>query len=396
MAKDKRLKILFIASHYPEKRSPLEGIFTREHAKAASLYNQITVLYSGEKVGNQKKLWCVVSDKEEGGVSTIRVKHKISSISKFFSYFLYLSSIFFTFRKLRKENGKPDIIHAHIYVAGVPAVILGKIYHIPVVLTVHSSTFPRRALRPNQKRQARFAINNADLVLPVSNFLKKSIGDYGFKNEFQVVPNTIDTKLFSLLLNGKKSKKKEILTITSFKPKKGNLYLLEALSIIKNKRNDFCINIIGDSPEKKEYEEMVNNLQLQDFVKFCGFKRKKEVVHLIRQCDFLVSPSLFETFGVSIIEALACGKPIVATKSGGPNEIIDKKVGVLAATKNSEDLAKSIDYMLDHYQDYSPERLANYAQENFSYEKVGWTLNRIYRKLIKNKQNNYESREEKE
>jgi len=384
MEKSKRLKIIFIASRYPDKENPLKGIFTKEHARAASLYDQITVLYSEGEFGGQKKFWRIVSDKKEEGIRTIRVKHKNSSVSKLFSYFLYLFSVFFTFRKILKKEGKPDIIHAHIYIAGVPAVILGKIYRIPVVLTSHASSFPRRALSSNQKRQARFAINRANLVLPVSSFLKKSIEDYGFKGKFQVVPNTIDTKVFYPSVNKKKLKRKEILTVTSFKPKKGNLYLLEALSIIRKKRSDFIVNIIGGGQERKEYEKMADNLQLKNFVRFCGFRNKKEIINFMRECDFLVSPSICETFGVVIIEALACGKPVVTTKSGGPNEIINKEVGILTAIKDSKSLAESIDYMLDHYNDYSSSKLASYVQRNFSYEAVGRMLHEVYKKLSKN------------
>ena len=123
-------------------------------------------------------------------------------------------------------------------------------------------------------------------------------------------------------------------------------------------------------------------MQVFSGVIFHGTKAKQEVVECMRQCDFLVSPSLFETFGVVIIETLACGKPVIATRSGGPEEILNKETGILVPQKDIDALANAIDYMLSHHGEYSSEKIARYAHEKFSFQAVGHALDEIYRGLL--------------
>ena len=82
------------------------------------------------------------------------------------------------------------------------------------------------------------------------------------------------------------------------------------------------------------------------------------------------------------IEAIACGKPVIDTTAGGPKEFITKETGILAPPKDVDALIEAIDYMLDHYQDYSPEKISQYANDNFSFEVVGKKLDDIYRDVV--------------
>ncbi len=98
---------------------------------------------------------------------------------------------------------------------------------------------------------------------------------------------------------------------------------------------------------------------------------------------FFVQPSLYETFGIVYIEAMASGKPVIATSLPVLQEIIDRDKGTLVPPKDIDALTKAIDYMLDHYQEYSPQKIVQCAKENFSYEVVGKKLDDIYRRVIK-------------
>ena len=381
MPEKKRLKVLFLPAWYPSKKNPVAGIFIKEHAKAVSLYNDVVVLYSEGYDEKFKKIWEIVSDKKEDGIRTIRIKHRKSPIPKT-TYFIYLWSIKQAFKKLLKEDWKPDIIHAHIYSAGVVAVILGKRYKIPIVITEHWSGFPLHKLSLIERIRARFAINRANIILPVSKNLEESIKSYEIKNQFEVLPNVVDTKLFHQSLNRKSNNKKKILFVGLITPIKGLFYLIKALSQVRQKRQDFVLDIVGDGPNRQEYEELTKKLEIQNLVKFHGLKSKKEVAEFMRNCDFFIQPSLYGTFGVVYIEAIACGKPVVATNLPVLQELIDKERGILVPTRNVDVLARAIDYMLDHYKDYSPDRISKYVRDNFSYKKVGEKLDKIYRRLI--------------
>lgn len=377
------MKVLFLPAWYPSERKPVSGIFVREYAKAVSLYNEVIVLYDEGCDRDIKGFWHKISDCIEDGVRTIRIEHKKSPIPKT-TYFIYLWSIKQAFKQLLKEDWKPDIIHAYVYSAGVPAAIISKLYKIPLIITELFTNFATHSVTPFEVKKAKFAFKRAKIILPVSNDLKEAIRDfYNVKNRFSVVPCVVNTDIFypsPIKKNEKEMQdKKKMLLVAILTPRKGISYLLEALASLKNKRDDFLLDIVGDGPSKKEYENLATKLGLDEIVKFWG--KKPEVASFMRKCDFFVLPSLYENFGVVYIEAMACGKPVIATNAGGPKEIVKKEVGILISPKKINVLIKVINYMLDHYQDYSPEKISQYVKENFSYEVVGKKLDEIYRDI---------------
>ena len=380
-ARGQRLKILHIARWYPSKKNPVAGVFVREHVKATALYNDVVVLYS-EGIDRKIHGFYKIDDNLEDGIRTLRLRHRKSPIPKT-SYFIYLWSMFAAFRKLLREGWRPDVIHAHVYSAGVAAVLIGKRYRIPVVITEHFTGFPRRLVRGFEKLKAKFAFERAEMVCPVSENLKRHIEAYGIRARFHVIPNVVDTSLFT---PGEKDptgedNRKRLLLAALLTPIKGVPYLLEALALLKEKRHDFVLDIVGDGPNRGEYEEMARKLGLQDIVRFQGLKTKQEVAEFMRHSDFFVLPSEWENLPCVLIEAMACGLPIVATKVGGIPEIINEKVGILVPPKDVEALAGAIDYMLDHYRDYSASEVTKYALERFSYEAIGKQFDAIYKGL---------------
>jgi len=377
-----KLKVLHIPAWYPSKKNPVAGVFVREHVKATALYNDVVVLYS-EGISTGIRGLYEIADNIEDGIRTLRLRYRKSPIPKT-SYFIYLWAMFRAFRELAREGFRPDVIHAHVYSAGVPAVLIGKRYGLPVIVTEHFTGFPRGLVRGLEKLKAKFAFERADLVCPVSESLRRSIESYGIRARFQVVPNVVDTSLFHPAEDKghvREDNKKRLLLVALLDPKKGVPYLLEALARLKEKRDDFVLDIVGDGPNRAEYEELSRKLGLQDIVRFHGLKSKQEVAEFMRRCDIFVLPSLFETFGVVLIEALACGKPVIATDIGGPNEIVTPQVGKLVPPGNSEALAEAIDYMLDHYQNYDSNEVANYARARYSPEAIGELLGQFYKTL---------------
>jgi glycosyltransferase involved in cell wall biosynthesis len=383
MFKSDRLKILFLPGWYPTAKNKIYGIFVQEHAKAVSLYDDLVVLYNERGDRDCKRLWEVISDQKEDGIRTIRIKHKEFFIPKI-SYFIYLYSTFISFHNLITQGWRSDIIHVHGLSAALPGVILGMMYHIPVVMTEHWTGFPRRSLRFIDKLNAKFSMNKANLILPVSDDLGEAIRSYGIKSKFEIIPNVVDTALFHPIFNqskGKTETKKRILLVALLIPRKGIPYLFEALANLKEKRQDFVLNIVGEGSSRKEYEELSDRLALSNFVKFYGTRFKNELAEIMRNCDFFVLPSLSENLPCVLIEATASGLPLIATDVGGVGEIINENNGILIPSKDINALETSINYMLDHYQDYSSRALFEYAKSNYGFETVGKKLNRIYQQL---------------
>ena len=399
----------------------MAGIFVREHARAAHLYNDVVVLYVyRDPSPDVRRLYRATEDIEDG-IRTIRVKYggvlvyiwlkltarkrnrespagfevKHSSILSqlvaipraFVSDLLYYWSVFASFRKLVNTGWKPDIIHAHVYTAGTAGIILGRLYRIPVVITEHWDVFLLRRLLFFERLKARFAMNKARIILPVSNALKAAIEAYGIRNTFRIIPNAVNTDVFYFSPPGDRgpSRGKRFLFVGLLAPVKGIPFLLQALSHLKSQRQDFALDIVGNGPNRLEYEELARTLGIWDSVKFHGSMPKVKVAEFMRACEFLAAPSMHETFGITLGEAMACGKPVIATNVGGSLEIVTDEAGILVPPRDVRSLANAIDYMLDNYTSYSQEKLAQYAKDMFGYEAVGHKLDMIYREVMLDK-----------
>jgi glycosyltransferase involved in cell wall biosynthesis len=401
----------------------MNGIFIQELAKACSIFNEVVVLCAYSDPSPEIRKLYRISESTEDGIRTIRVryggviflvKRQISSmfnnlrgrtnievrnkesigpssryktIPRTFGLIIgdifEFTSIFLAFHKLVRNGWRPDIINAHLFFAGVPAVILGKLYRIPVVLAEHYSGFLIGNLTLPQRMKARFAMRNVKAILPVSYSLEKAIRAHNIKNTFYVVPNTVSTDLFHVSDSKRcdNGNIKRILSVASLKDLKGINYLIEALARIKEMRQDFTLDIIGDGPKRIEYERIVEELNLKQIIRFHGIKSKEQVSSFMQNCDFFIHPSLWETFGVVCVEVMACGKPVIATNVGGLKELINSDVGLLVPPGDTDNLVQSILYMLDNYFTYNSENIAKYVMDRFSYEQVSKRLNMVYREV---------------
>jgi len=388
--KNKRLKILFMTTWYPTEKNPVNGVFIREHAKAVSLYNDVTVMHLDGYDRSVKGLFGFREVRKEEN-KTFRVNYRRFPIPflKQCAYFNFICTAIMAFAKLQKMGFKPAIIHANVYDSGVPAVIIGKLCNIPVVISEHFSAFPKKSLPFSEVKKAKFCMERSRAVLPVSNYLRKSIENHGIKNRFHVIPNVVDVKLFYPSHKNKDAYIKRILLVALLDSKKGVPHLLKALSMLKNRRSDFILDIVGDGPEREKYEKMADALGIAEKINFYGTKTKKEVATFMQKSHFFVLPSPLETFGVVLIEALASGLPVIATNIGGPSEIINNNVGILIQPASPIALEKAIDYMLNHYKDYDSEALAKYTREKFSYEVIGNKINHIYQDILGNDYSEY-------
>ena len=266
---------------------------------------------------------------------------------------------------------------------------MGRIYKIPVVITEHGEIIDKY-MRSRFKYFkdifrtiiAKFVFKRA-LIITVSDSLREHIESFGIKINYAVVPNVINTDFFKPIEVGRGRragrKKKKMIFIGGLTPRKGIPYLLEALKIVRDGgRNDFIMHIVGDGPYRKRYEEMAKNMNIDNKVIFHGKVTDEEKLRLLQEVDFMVLPSLYESFGVVLLEAMACGKPVITTSSGGQKEFVNENTGILVPPKDANALADAIEFMLDHCHEYSPQKLHEYVRENFSYEKIGRQLHEIY------------------
>jgi glycosyltransferase involved in cell wall biosynthesis len=375
-----QFKVLFITPWYPNSREPVRGIFVQEHAKAVSLYDDVTVIHlddshSGERSINEETDTILTRN-----LPTFQVRTSQPGIPILSS----LSRVQNVFRAVRKIYGDdpPDIIHANIYYTGVYGLLLGRWYGIPVVVTEHSSVFLRRILEKSAILKARFAMQGADVVMPASKALQKAIKSYGIRANFQVVPNVVDTELFYPgRVRPQHPKKKRLIFVGELRTShiKGMPYLLKGLHILN--RNDWCLDVVGGGPSRTQMEQQAEELGLGNRITFHGQQSKHKVAELMRRADLFVLPSLWETMGCVLIEAMATGLPIVATEVGGIPEIVDPDTGVLVPPSDPEALAEALANMLDSMDRYEQSAIIAKAQR-YSPRVIGHRIHTVYENCV--------------
>jgi len=379
MQSESPLRVLFITAWDPVT---LGGVFVQEHAKAAALYDEIAILHCMNPDPKLKALWRLEEETDAGltqGLPTYRVWHRAFTNALLRNWASFYGTLR-AYRRIVAQGFRPQVLHAHVYSAAFHAVLIGKLFRLPVVATEHLSEFPRRTLSKRSIRKARFAFRRATLVTPVSESLKRAIESYGIPANFRVVPNVIDTKLFHPGRPARSGDMKRLLLVCLLdeSDKKGVPDLFHALQSLRQRRDDWHLDIVGDGPGRAKHEQAAIQLGIADQVTFHGIQPRPQVAEFMRRADFLVVPSRFETFSVVAAEALATGTPVLATRCGGPEEFVTDDCGLVIPPGDSHALEKGLEYMLEHAGGYSHEALSRYAAARFSPEQVGKQLHEVY------------------
>jgi glycosyltransferase involved in cell wall biosynthesis len=194
----------------------------------------------------------------------------------------------------------------------------------------------------------------------------------------------VDIHKFKPQRKDKESGMYEILYVGSLYPIKGLKYLIQALALVLKNRRDVKLRIVGSGPDETRLFLLAKRLGVLDNVSFEGFIPHGEIVRYYQQCNIFVYTTLGEPFGKSIIEAMACGKPVITSNIGGPAEIVeDGKTGFLVPPTKPHIIAEKIHFLLT---DVSKRRqmgeAARKVAENYSWEKVAELSHRVYQSCL--------------
>jgi len=243
------------------------------------------------------------------------------------------------------RHGRPDLILAHTAInAGWAAAHIAQRENLPFVVVEHSTHFARGFYNPAQLARVRRCFHAAKAVYAVSEPFAARLADQ-FDCPVQYAPNAIDTQFFAPAdppSDFRSDRPVRLAFVGTMDAKKGVDVLLRALAQVQIPQG-FELRMIGEGPSLSDYKALAQSLGLADKVHFLGHGRQTQVRDLMRQADVFVLPSRFETFGVVLIEALATGTPVVATRSGGPETIVTTPMlGQLVAPEDIGALAQAI------------------------------------------------------
>ena len=297
-----------------------------------------------------------------------------------------------------------DIIHAH---AGNPPAPIAALRYArrnkkPLVVTYHmdaEANWGGIVRRTGVFFYNTFLLKSilskaASVTTPSQNFLDSSKFLTVYKDKVTVVPNGIDADSFIIPYSKEECRKKLgladessiLLFVGALSPHKNPEVIIRAIPALKHNIKNIRLLFVGEGVLKNQLQKISRELGVEDQVTFLDFIDNQEhKAMLYKSADVFVLPSTQESFGIVILEAMACGIPVVATTVGGITNLVqDGQTGLLVPPQNSEILTKTIEKLLGDFR--LRQKLAEEGKKlvwNYSWSKIADQTETLYQEVMK-------------
>lgn len=384
--------ILFLPSWYPNKLSPFDGDFIQRHAQAVSLFCDVHVLYVVKDIEGliTKDIHREehIKDRLKETIVYYHVPRHLGLLSGLLSLLkrkrLYRSLI----SEVIKNKDAPDLMHVHIAMkSGLAALDAKRKFAIPYVLTEQWTGYLPEADDLYKKRSwwfrycTRKVIAGASAITTVSHVLGRAMQNYFPWMNYSVVPNVVNDKIF-YPGSPKHAARLKLLHISNLRPQKHPKLLLEGLAMLRGKGIDFTMEIFGEKNE--DVIILAGLLGLQENVFFKGEAPQEILADALREADALVFYSAYETFGCVIIEANACGVPVIVSDIPVFHELVKEgENGIFAEVGSAEALCVALEKLNQTKQLFSQMDIVS-STIQYNYQNVGQQFYELYRKILEN------------
>ena len=291
------------------------------------------------------------------------------------------------YRLAVRKWGRPDILHAHVSLpGGYLAAQLGQEFGIPVIVQEHYSGFESDARFP-----WRVGCFVREMGARIQGFYAVSPGQAariertGLVSVTGVLPNPIDTDLFTLAPREQNdsSGSFDIVTAGNMNLPKGADLLFEALHRLPAEI-DWRLTIFGDIPHRKTFARWLDDPWFSSRLSSLGKVPQPELARAYSQSDLYVVSSRIETANVSMLQAMACGVPVVTTSCGAPETLIDDSVGISVKPNDPQALAEGILEFVRSPRRFDPQLLRRFVVERYSKRVVAEQVIEVYRRTLRN------------
>ena len=387
------MNVLFLTCWYPDSENPAAGTFIKEHARAINdqpdIHVKVLQIWPRKGSGFYRKVINVFID--GNGIETHQVF--IFSFAYKLIYLLnwLLNSLAYDYvNKHILPDWKPDLVHGNVvFQAGVMGNFLAQKLNIPFFLSEHWSGLDWYLKTPYVSSKAGVqAYRSAKTVFPVSRNLKESIQDkIGGDLHMRIVPNAVDTDRFRYAGDPENTDVVKILCVTNFKTGRAIFKLpgliLDALGLMDvEERARLRIDFVGGGDGLEDFQSVIRNLGFTDTVICLGFRQKEEISRLMQTADALVHPSVAETFGVVVAEALCCGLPCAVSNVPALDELVDSFNGVLVDKNTPEEWKEALFHLSSQSKNYNRKLIAQKAGERFNYREIGKMIVEKYKEEL--------------
>lgn len=385
------MKILWLASWYPSKIEPFNGDFVQRHAEAASLGNEIFLIHVIKDPRGTVTKSLLVEERTTGSLTERIVYYhpllqRVPLLGRLLSALKYRRVFQRQLLEYLKQHGRPDLVHVHVNMkAGLLALWLKKKFALNYVVTEHSSIFLPEATERVEHHSPFFGhalkkvLRNASAVSTVSDYLGKCLLQFLPSKRYQVISNVVNTAIFQ------PSAKKEggllrFIHVSGLQDLKNVDAILEALALLQEKHPQFRLDVFGG--ENQRLREMTATLGLAGKVHYHGEVPQVALAPFIQQADALLLFSRYETFGCVVIEANACGTPVVVSDIPAMRELVVHGRNGLLVQPSPRALADALASFAEGEKSFDHSQIAQEAMGRYGYPALSEAFSSFYRSVI--------------
>lgn len=367
------MNIWVVARSYPLKSNSFRGSFELEQAKMlAKRGHNVVFLALIFHHKNKVKKWGYCTWKDED--ITVFTQSQFYAPDRFHLHLKqFQQKKWETFlKRVENEVGRPDVIHVHYpTMITVPESILAyQKFGTRIIVTEHWSRVLTQKVDNYEKKQLKTYVENADAFLCVGGPLRDAVNALTHTNhEISLVPNVV-SECFKPQDKGDRHGF-SFIAVGRLAPMKQFDKAIEAYyKAFGNKNDHITLTIVGGGSEEKKLRQLISRYQLEKAVILTGSLNREETAEKVAQADALVCFSRLETFGVPVIEAWACGLPVIATDALCFLECWNEELGTIVSWTSVDEMAAAMKNLYENYDKYDSEQIAKFAKCQFSEDTV--------------------------
>lgn len=366
---DNKLHILFLCGWYPSRVLTNNGDFVQRHAEAVSTLHKVSALH-------------IISD-----VNCVKnIEHTFEIKNDVYTYITYIKPtknpflkgirFYKAFKEIFKKIGAFDIVHLHeIFPFGIFTFLIKK----PLLISEHWTGYHHpqaKKISPIQIFFTRLIVKKALFICPVSRELQSAMEKLNFKGDYAIVPNVVDTNKFHPPVT-KNNSVFTILHISNMVDAHKNVSGI--IRAVAKLNFDYKLILIGENASK--YKAISDTLAISKNIDFIDHLPHHKMPSFLQQANVYVSFSNYETWGIVMMEALACGTPVISTNTGIINELKLTDFAEIISTKNEAALTNAIEKTKNETV-VDKNKMYTYVNTNFSPAKIAKQFSELYQKAF--------------
>ena len=380
------MHVVVFPGWYPSRVDKLSGDFIQRHMESIALLARVSVVIP-VKDKSIKKAETVITT--NGNCTEYYYYYPSRSSISWLDNFL--SFVYYNYTCLKATKGlaeKEKVDLAHLYVIQknhFVGLILKMLYKIPYVVSEQSTLYVDgrfEKMKGLQQALFRYVFQHSNSFHAVSNYLLSVIkSKLQLSKEGVIIPNVVDQKLF-YYNHEQVNDRVTFVHVSNMVQQKNVEGMLQAFAEVKKTNSSFLLNLVGPLPPA--ISTLIKELGLSKQVIIWNERNYKEVAEIMQQSDVFVFFTRYETFGCVIIEANACGLPVIVSDLDVTRELITKDFnGLFVESENVADLAEKILYAIENRQKFDPLVISLQTRNKFNYERISHRFLEWYSLVVK-------------